>query len=100
MDHLTSAQRQRLQQLRVDTMRIQKEYEERRMVFIGEQHQRLEINQMGSILSSAANLVPIKSALPKAWTFNAAAKCFACKGTGEKQCPYNPEDVQPCECKK
>ena len=100
MDHLTIAQRQRLQQLRIDTMRIQKEYEERK--FNATAHQQLAINQMGCVASSAAILgwAPIKSSPLKAWAPNAAAKCFACKGTGEKQCPYNPEDVEPCECKK
>jgi hypothetical protein len=81
------------------------EYEARMMFNAAEQYkQQLAMNQMGCVVSSATDLgwAPISRLNPevKAWVPNAAAKCFACKGTGEKQCPFNPEDVTPCECKK
>lgn len=55
-------------------------------------------NQMGAALSGLSLYSQPPLAKPKI-ALNHAAKCFACKGTGERQCPFNPEDTWACECK-
>jgi hypothetical protein len=69
--------------------------------------QRLAVQHLNAIAALKAERA---SSLPQGWAtlgatvvdtkprFNHAAKCFVCKGTGVKQCPFNPEDIKPCEC--